>query len=817
LALCIALKAGQTPGAAPPRTDHYGDPLPQGARFRLGTIRLRHDAAVTSFAWAPDGKVLASAGADHTVRLWHADDGKEIRRFSLASERVLDVAFAPDGRTLASAGDGVHLWDPTTGEHRLRLDSPLSEVCGLAYSGDGKVLAAGSARRVRLYSAAGAVLRDLRGTFSVVLSLAFPGDGKTLLAVTDCGVRCWDLASGQPTRVPAVQGLIAAAVSPDGKVLADASAEGPLGCVCLRHWPAGTERLHLSAPYVLAPALTFSPDGKSLATAGASEAVLWDVATGRELNRLGQLPDGEVVALAFSPGGRLLALGAEDGSITLWDPRARGPGRALLGLGHRVTAVALAADGKTLVAGGRDGTLTVWDTRDGRRLRTLGCLGRAAFRIETGADSTVLAASYLHPSLGLWQLGTGNPRPAPAEGTDVFRWALSPDGSMLAVLGSDDLVRLRSVATGKDLRRLAPAGGGRRARVMRLCWSPEGKLLAGSRSKGSVVLWDTATGRVLHYLQGPNDWPEQLAFSDDGRVLAAACTDNAVRLYETATGGECSRLRPFAVVWALAIAPGGRTLATGAGELLGRSVEPHGAVPFGNPDSAVRLWDVASGRLLRQMPGHQGAVQSLAFTPAGDLLVSAADDDTVLGWEVGEVTGRPHTDKGLSGARLAALWSDLASPDAARGQRAVAELQDAPADAVALLERSLPPVTREWQTHVTTLIADLDHPDFIRRERASRGLQRAASHAVPLLRRALAAGPEPEARRRLRQLLEEADAAAPAPEWLRTIRALQVLEGLGTPKGRQALRKLSEGAPDAALTQEAKAALQRLDRRRPNP
>src|SRR5437879_794342 len=102
----LALPPSHSVAGAPAevRTDAYGDPLPAEARFRLVTIRLRHDTGATKVAFSPDGKVLASAGFDATVRLWRLADGKELHRLEGHPFDVRCVAFAPDGRLLASAG-----------------------------------------------------------------------------------------------------------------------------------------------------------------------------------------------------------------------------------------------------------------------------------------------------------------------------------------------------------------------------------------------------------------------------------------------------------------------------------------------------------------------------------------------------------------------------------------------------------------------------------------------------------------------------------------------------------------------------------------
>jgi hypothetical protein len=158
------------------------------------------------------------------------------------------------------------------------------------------------------------------------------------------------------------------------------------------------------------------------------------------------------------------------------------------------------------------------------------------------------------------------------------------------------------------------------------------------------------------------------------------------------------------------------------------------------------------------------------------------------------------------------LWAQLASPDAAVAYRAVCALADRPAEAVALLKSRLRPAAAPDAGRLARLIADLDGPDFDTRERATRELQRLGEQAEPALRRARAAGPGDESRRRIDQILAGRGAITD-PELLRAIRGVEVLERIGTPEARHLLKALAEGAPEARLTREARASLERLARR----
>jgi hypothetical protein len=326
-----------------------------------------------------------------------------------------------------------------------------------------------------------------------------------------------------------------------------------------------------------------------------------------------------------------------------------------------------------------------------------------------------------------------------------------------------------------------------------------------------------------------------VAFSGDGRLLATGesiqtqglrliLNNHTVRVWELATGKEVLQAAGLAVpTKRIALSPDGRLLAHGHGQMRGWGQGDEQAILLRDLSAAQALHLVItrdkgevvclhSGATLCPLRGHAGEVSCVAFAPGGKTLLTGGTDGTVMAWEAAPfVMGTGPAPVKLSAEALQALWERLAGGDAALAYQAIGRLEQAPGQAVALVKARLKPAVGADQARVAKLIADLEAKGFAARQKAFNELARYAEQAEYLLRKAQPGQRSLEAQRRIQQLLDRLDKVALSPEHLQALRALTVLERVGTPEARRVLEALAAGAP-TRLTHEAQASLRRCSR-----
>jgi WD40 repeat protein/uncharacterized caspase-like protein len=537
-----------------------------------------HRDNVTSIAFSADGKILASGSLDKTVAISEVKSGRLIRSLTGHADEINAIAFSPDGKTIASGSrdETINLWDPATGEVSLTIEKPASEIRALAFSPDGKMLASATAdKTIRLWQVRegqtpqpGEMIRALQGSSAPIRTVTFSPDGQMLASAgDDNAINLWGVETGAAIRrLTGHSGIVTSVVfANDSKQLFSASYDKTV-----RAWDIDrgkTIRTFEGASAAIT-SVAVSPDGNTVAAGSWTSILLWNNATAIWSRNLeGRLSN--VRSVAFSPNAKVLGA-ATGNSIKLWDGGSGGLAYTLNGHTSLINAIAFNPNGKILASASADKTIRLWDVASSRPLAEL--VGHAA---------NVTALSF------------------------------SPDGKFLASGSVDRTVRIWDVRG----RKSQPPLQGHVTLISAIAFSPDGKTLASGSYDNSIKIWDLETGKPIHNITGHDSEVTGFAFSPDGTILASCSRDKTIKLWNPQTG-QPIRAMPghSADVFAVAFSPDGKMLASGS------------------YDKTVRLWDPQSGRLIRTLEGHSSPVVTVAFSPNGRFIATGGEDATIKVW-----------------------------------------------------------------------------------------------------------------------------------------------------------------------------------------
>ena len=536
--------------------------LPDGAVTRLGK------GSLIDITYAPNGLHFAVVSAIG-IWLYDARTYKETALLTGHTWEVSTVAFSPDGRTLASASwdDPIRLWNVYTGQLRVTLTRYVNDVNAIAFSSDGKTLAIANANEILLWDAeTGQQHTRLAGHAGSVKAMAFMSDGKQLVSVSQDGtLRIWDILMGQHKSFDVgLNEYPNVAFSSDGKTLAVAHKY----IRRIELWDTDTGQfLRAFRTAGSVDTLAFSPSGRMLALATTSSSgwsdypiELWNAQTGEPLATF----SGHtwiIGALAFSPDGETLISGGWNDMIKVWSVETGEPRVTLQGHVDWVSVVAFSPDGSTLASGSSNHTIQLWDMDSQRYKTTLEAYAFHVWGLTFSPDGQLLVSGSSEEVL-IWGAHTGKLHARYQNWYGAI--AFSPNGETFASGRFGGAIRLWEAHTIHDHAILENRAilDTHRDSFNSVIFSPDGETLASAGREGTILLWDVSTAQFKANISGHKEPISTLAYSPDGKTLASGSWDDTIRLWDT----ETNMLRHILSghtegVTSVAFSPDGETLA----------------------------------------------------------------------------------------------------------------------------------------------------------------------------------------------------------------------------------------------------------------
>jgi WD40 repeat protein/serine/threonine protein kinase len=646
-----------------------------------GVTFAGHEQEVTCFAFSPDGKRIASGSADKTIRIWDSEKANQLRVLTGLEGDLTSIAFSPDGNRLVSgslAGE-LKIWDLETGRVEVKLGEHPFAIETIAFSPDGTCVASKSSDELlkvwnveslqEVFSTPGKYIKPQNYLYTSdpveVSNIAFSPNGKLIASgfgynsvkivdsktgedirtlefslvtrgrgsgvkyiafddsndwISVCG---WSVSEANIIRKGSIErgsfdeaidlGAQGQIVGINSNSLTFALQKNPKGS-------SGTTRIKLLASYGgelaaietgvhFVRKLEFSPNGERMAVMHDNKITVFDTNMGGALHRIKD-HGLAVEVVGFSPDGEKIAIaGGSDGSddrrasiIRLFDAETAFEILTLKGHADNVISFDFSPDGRRLVSRSRDETVRLWDLKNGEEIFSI----KEDNQLKDIFDLTVVFSSDGRHILKetLWAvdleslLRTG--RNIGTEVTSIVTMdadsgqelssikhtglfvAYSPNGKQVAGVGFESFggqndeswVTIRNIDSGEEKLTLKQS-----SECLGVTYSPDGKLLAGisDNKHASLKVWDAKTGEVL-----------------------------------TEIGG----------LWSYAGSGGGLVFSPDGKRIV-----------LGGPDGTVKIWDIATKRLLLTLRGHSAGVNSLAFSPDGEQLVSGSGDKTAIIWD----------------------------------------------------------------------------------------------------------------------------------------------------------------------------------------
>jgi predicted NACHT family NTPase len=581
----------------------------------LNSVFPKEVGYISSLAFSPDSKILATGDDKGVIWLWEVDSGKELLHCKGHTDWLDALAFSPDGKIFASASEDqtIKLWDTNTGQCIYTLLGHTDRICSVAFNPKSRILASASRdKTIKLWDIdTGVCLKTFLAHTSIIFQIEFSPNGKILASGSyDQTIKLWDVETGRciDTFEGHTDAILSIVFNFDGKILFSSSRDQTI-----KLWNIKTGRcLNTLKGYThRIIALIYSLNGLMFSGYDHDGTVkVWNVLDDKCIQIFHSLTDW-VLSTALSFNGKKFASCSSDGVVKVWDIQASKCLHTLRKSGDGITSLAFSPSSKTFTSTNGN-IIKVWDTSTTECIKVLEEHTNYIFTTTFSKNAEMLASGGQDQTARLWNTYTGQCIKVLKHTNWVRSVIFSLDSKML-ITASDRIIRLWDINSSQCVQTLE----GHKDRVGKITLNQNGEILASASFDCTVKLWNIYTCECLKTLHKHESSVSSITISPDGKMLASGSYDRTVILWDISTGECLKTLQGHrSKVWSIAFSPDSKILASSS------------------YDRTIRLWNTRSGECYKILQGHRSSVNSIVFDMNGQTLVSGSDDETIKFWNI---------------------------------------------------------------------------------------------------------------------------------------------------------------------------------------